>query len=171
MPPDASGQPAGWLGAIAVADLVERMVTRGMTLSVAESLTGGLVLAALTDVPGSSAAVLGGVIAYSDTVKVDLLRVDAADLVRHSAVSEPVARQMAEGCRARFGTTVALSTTGEAGPTSATGAPVGTHVVALATAAATRTKSFHVSGDRGAVRRAAVVNALGLLADVLATDA
>lgn len=163
--------PADGRAVALAADLLADMASRGMTLSVAESITGGLVLASLTDVPGSSAVVVGGVVAYSDAVKVDLLGLDVEDLARHSAVSELVARQMAEGCRARFGTTVALSTTGEAGPTSATGAPVGTHVVGVSTATSTRIMSCHAPGDRGAVRNAAVLNALGLLAAVLGTDA
>ena len=82
----------------------------------AESLTGGLVAAALTDAPGSSAAFRGGVVAYATELKADLLGVDAMMLRRHGAVYPPVAAAMAEGVRARLGATYGVATTGVAGP-------------------------------------------------------
>jgi nicotinamide-nucleotide amidase len=88
---------------------------RGQRLAVAESCTGGLVAAKLTDVPGSSAYFQGGVVAYADAAKRELLGVPAALLAEHGAVSEPVARAMAEGARARFAADLAIATTGISG--------------------------------------------------------
>ncbi len=94
--------------------------SRGMTIAIAESCTGGLVLNQLTDVPGSSDYVLGGVIAYSNLIKQHQLDVDVDKLDRFGAVSEPVAVQMAEGVRTRFGSDIGLSVTGIAGPSGGT---------------------------------------------------
>ena len=89
---------------------------QGLTLSVAESCTGGLVSHRITDVPGSSDYYRGGVVAYSDRAKATLLGVPGRVLQEHGAVSEPVALAMAEGARERFGADLAVSTTGIAGP-------------------------------------------------------
>src|SRR5207244_3901182 len=96
------------------------------TLAVAESCTGGMVGERITSVAGSSCYFVGGVLAYSDELKKGLLDVDAGLLEKHTSVSEEVAKAMAEGARRRTGATYAVSTTGEAGPVSATGAVVGT---------------------------------------------
>lgn len=104
----------------------ELLRDRGATIAVAESCTGGMLGERLTTVPGSSAYFLGGVLAYSDQVKTKLLGVDSALIEQHTSVSEEVAKAMAEGVRARTGATFAISTTGEAGPESSTGLPVGT---------------------------------------------
>ena len=114
----------------AVGDLLR---ARGATLAVAESCTGGLVLDRLTDVPGASDYVLGGVVAYNNYVKTAVLGVHERMLVEDGAVSERVARRMAEGVRVRFGATYALATTGVAGPGGGTDEkPVGTVWIGLA---------------------------------------
>ena len=111
---------------------------RGATLAAAESCTGGLIAKRLTDVPGASAAFLGGVVSYASAVKADVLRVPQALLSEHGAVSEPVARAMAEGVRALTGADYALSVTGVAGPDSdERGNPVGLVYIGLATPAGT----------------------------------
>lgn len=107
---------------------VGRMLAeRNLTVAVAESCTGGLVQSRLTDVPGSSRYVKGGVVAYANEVKMSLLGVSADDLAEHGAVSEPVARQMAVGVRQLLGTDIGLATTGIMGPGGGSVAkPVGT---------------------------------------------
>lgn len=147
--------------------LLAELDRRGETLSAAESLTGGLVLASLTEIPGSSSVVSGGVVAYSDSVKIDQLGVDAHLLRVHGAVSGQVARQMAEGCRSRLGTTIAVATTGEAGPLAATSAPVGTFFVAAAGPGATVVREGFHGGDRAHVRSAAVHAAIEVVAELV----
>jgi nicotinamide-nucleotide amidase len=122
---------------------------RGQRLAVAESCTGGLVAAKLTDVPGSSAYFQGGVVAYADAAKRELLGVPAALLAEHGAVSEPVARAMAEGARARFAADLAIATTGISGPEGGSEAkPVGLVHVALADASGTHADHFVFPLDR-----------------------
>ena len=100
---------------------IGRILTeRGETLAIAESLTGGLVASRITDVPGSSAYFIQGVVAYANEAKETLLGVQEATLIAHGAVSDPVAREMAEGVRTRAGASWGISTTGIAGPTGAT---------------------------------------------------
>jgi nicotinamide-nucleotide amidase len=115
------------------AEAGKRLRDGNLTVAVAESCTGGLLGAALTAVPGSSAYVVGGVIAYSDAVKRDLLGVDAALLAEHGAVSEAVARAMAEGARRRLGSDIGLGVTGVAGPDGGSAdKPVGLVYIAAA---------------------------------------
>ncbi|MEL0435534.1 CinA family protein [Phycobacter sp. K97] len=99
-----------------VAELIRLATQKGITIATAESCTGGMVAAALTDIPGSSAVLDRGFITYSNTAKMEMLGVRQATLARVGAVSEEVAREMAEGARARAGTTLAVSVTGIAGP-------------------------------------------------------
>jgi nicotinamide-nucleotide amidase len=115
--------------------VVVRLLTeRGETLVLAESCTGGHIANRITDVPGASAAFLCGLVTYSNEAKQDLLGVRAGTLAEHGAVSEPVAREMAEGARARFHADYALAVTGIAGPDGGTEEkPVGTVFIALAT--------------------------------------
>ncbi|MBI3978660.1 MAG: CinA family protein [Chloroflexi bacterium] len=149
-------------------ELVERiaaqLVERRLTVAVAESLTGGLLAAGLTELAGSSTFFLGGVVAYADRAKVDLLGVPAETIQRETAVSEPVAAAMASGARWRLQADLALATTGLAGPgDGGTGLPVGLTFIALATPAGTAVHRFQLPGDRGAVRAAAVQAALAIL--------
>ena len=113
-------------------ELRDLLTARGWTLATAESSTGGLVAHRITNVSGSSAYFLGGVVAYADQAKEALLGVAHGTLLAYGAVSDQVAREMARGVRQRFGALLGLSTTGIAGPTGATpGKPVGLAYVAL----------------------------------------
>jgi nicotinamide-nucleotide amidase len=137
---------------------------RGATVAVAESCTGGMVGERLTSVPGSSEYFLGGILAYSDRVKSALLGVDAEVIAKHTAVSEEVAMAMAEGIRARTASTFAIATTGEAGPESATGAPVGTVFVGFsAEGCPAEARRYQMPGGRDRVRGFATQAALEYL--------
>lgn len=138
--------------------LLERLGELGWTVAVAESLTGGLVVSSLIDVPGASRAVRGGVVAYATDVKRSLLGVDPALLEAHGAVHPRVARQMARGVRdvlARDGVAadVGIATTGVAGPDEQDGQPVGTVHVAVSTPLGTRVDSLVIAGDRDRIRQ------------------
>ena len=146
----------------------EALRARGMTIATAESSTGGLIIARLTDRSGSSAYVIGGVVAYADAVKQAALGVREQTLLDHGAVSEPVAREMADGARRAFGTDVALSVTGIAGPTGATATkPVGLTYIGLSTPGGTWVRRFVWQGDRARNRRESVDAALRLLLEYL----
>ncbi len=137
-------------------------------LAVAESCTGGMVAAALTDLPGSSEIFAGGFVTYSNAMKTEALAVPADLIAAHGAVSEPVARAMAEGARERAGATIAVSITGIAGPGGSEFKPEGRVCFGLATQAGctTETVEFGALG-RARVRRAARDHALQLLLDAL----
>lgn len=143
--------------------VVARLRRDGDTLAVAESLTGGLLAAAVVDVPGASAVLRGGVVAYATDLKHTLLGVDDDLLRRHGAVHPEVVAQMAAGVRARLGATWGLATTGVAGPDPQDGRPPGTVHLGLAGPGSVRVVSLTVAGDRGQVRRDTVDAALGLL--------
>lgn len=147
--------------------LVSRLRERGLSVGAAESLTGGLVCAALTDVPGASAVVRGGVVSYAVDVKERALGVPAELLARHGAVSRECAEAMAAGARRVLGADWAVSTTGVAGPEPSEGKQVGTVHVAVAGEhrSAHRTLSLH--GSRSQIREATVTAALQLLHDTL----
>lgn len=139
-----------------------------LTIATAESSTGGLIAKRLTDVPGSSAYMIGGVVAYADQVKEQVLGVRHQTFVEHGAVSEPVASQMARGVRLLFATDLALSVTGIAGPGGATETkPVGLHYVGLSTPDGTWVRRFVWEGTRDSRRQAAVEAAFCLLLDYL----
>ena len=140
----------------------------GLTLATAESCTGGLVSARLTSVPGSSDVFVGGVVAYSNKVKVRELGVPQETLEAHGAVSEETARAMAEGARERLGADVAVSVTGVAGPGGGTEEkPVGLVHVHAVGPDGERSVSFSVPSDRESIRRRAAVAALHLVRRVL----
>jgi nicotinamide-nucleotide amidase len=127
----------------------ELLIERKRTLALAESCTGGLIASRLTDVPGSSAYLLEAIVAYGNDAKRRDLGVSPADLEAHGAVSEPVARQMAEGVRARAGADLGLATTGIAGPTGGTPEkPVGTLWVACADASGTQARRYELLRER-----------------------
>ena len=147
-------------------ELGEAFQEAGVTLSLAESCTAGLVAALVTDQTGSSAYFLGGVVTYSDQAKRDLLGVDADLLDRHGAVSAPVAEAMANGARSRFGSSIAAAITGIAGP-EADGSekPVGLTYIAISGGSGVAAHEYRFSGDRWANRRQAADEALRLLTD------
>jgi len=148
------------------ADVVTALRAAGLTVATAESLTGGLVCSTLVDVPGASAVVRGGVVAYATELKATVLGVDAGQLARTGPVDGAVAEQMALGVRRLLGADVGVSTTGVAGPDAADGFPAGTVFVGLAAdgvPGGARHVRLHLSGDRPAVRRASVDAALAAL--------
>jgi len=130
--------------------VVGRLLTeRGLSVATAESCTGGLIAERITDVPGSSAYFLGGIVAYSNAAKASLLGVPEAMLESEGAVSEPVIRAMAEGVRARFGSDFGVATSGISGPDGGTAEkPVGLVWIALSTAEGTHSDSFVFPVDR-----------------------
>lgn len=138
-------------------------------LATAESCTGGLVGHRLTNVPGASDCYAGGVITYSNESKQSVLGVSAADLAAHGAVSEPVARQMAEGVRRVFGAAYGIGITGIAGPGGGSAAkPVGLVYVAAAGPGETRVVRCQFNGGRDEVKAQSADAALGLLLELLA---
>jgi PncC family amidohydrolase len=142
---------------------------RSLTLSLAESCTGGLVAAAITAVPGSSGYFLGAVVSYADEAKRDVLGVDPAVLAAHGAVSAQVARVMATGARERFGADVSASVTGIAGPDGGSEAkPVGLTYVGVADTTGVDVRRFIWTGDRAANRRDSAQAALELLLERVA---
>ena len=159
----AAGSRIGELARTAI----ELLIARDETVATAESLTGGLVAAALTSVPGSSAAVRGGVVAYATELKAALLGVPAELLERYGAVHGAVAEAMAEGTRDRLGASIGVATTGVAGPDPAEGKPVGTVFVAVAGPGGLATRQLALSGDREEIRAATVESVLGLLIGAL----
>lgn len=155
------------MGPTLAADLVTRLTAAGQTVAVAESLTGGLVCAALTEAAGASVVVRGGVVAYASDLKAQVLGVDEALLTQMGAVDAGVAEQMAAGVRALTGATYGLATTGVAGPDPADGKPVGTVYVALVGPGASRVEGLALSGDRAGIRVQCVRAVLMLLAEEL----
>ena len=133
--------------------LVQRLKDLEKTVATAESCTGGLLGKLITDVPGSSAVYPGGVISYSSRIKHEILGVDQDDLDTLGPVSEPVARQMAEGVRRVIGADIGVGVTGIAGPNSDdTGRPVGLVYVSASDGKTTLVRECHFDGDRAAVR-------------------
>jgi nicotinamide-nucleotide amidase len=148
--------------------VLDQCRTRGLTLGVAESCTGGLLGARLTAIPGSSAVVRGGVIAYDDAVKRDLLGVPEAVLHEHGAVSEPVVRGMATGARAALQVDVALAITGIAGPGGGSAEkPVGTVWIAVDLQGAVESRLLRLWGDRAEIRHRSAQSAMELLRRML----
>ena len=127
-----------------------------MTVAVAESLTGGLVVAELVSVPGASAVVRGGIVAYATDLKHELLGVDAALLAAGGAIQAAVAEQMASGVRFRLNADVGLATTGVAGPDPQDGHLPGLGWIAVATGGQVRSVRLELGGDRAAIRRETV---------------
>lgn len=166
---DTGGVSAGGASATGV---VAELTRRGLTIGVAESLTGGLLVAELISVPGASAVVRGGIVAYNTALKRTLLGVDAALLSAHGAVHPDVAAQMADGIRLATAVDgesadIGISTTGVAGPESQDGHPVGTVFVGVATDGGTSVVALHLEGDRETIRRAVVSESLVALQQVL----
>ncbi len=148
----------------AARSVVEKAGASGLALATAESLTGGLICAMLTSVPGSSASVRGGIVSYASEVKEEVLGVSGDVLSRQGAVDELVALQMARGALRELAADVAVSVTGIAGPGGAEpGKPVGTVWVGCATAKGPEAVCHHFEGGREAVRLQTVAAALAAL--------
>jgi len=151
-------------GADLAAVVLDLCRERGLSIAVAESCTGGLLGARLTAIPGSSDVVLGGVIAYANEVKHELLGVSRDDLQEHGAVSDPVVRAMATGVRAATGARVGMAITGVAGPGGGTEEkPVGTVWIATDVDGAVESRRTRLIGDRAEVRQRAAQAVLEML--------
>jgi nicotinamide-nucleotide amidase len=147
--------------------VIDALRARGETVAAAESLTGGGFCAALTAVPGASDVVRGGLVVYTDDVKVDVGGVPRELLERKGAVDPNVAVRLAEGAREKCGADWGIGLTGVAGPGPSNGVPAGTVYVGLAGPAGTKCWSLQLSGDRARVRQATVEHALRLLREHL----
>jgi nicotinamide-nucleotide amidase len=149
--------------------VIEALARTGATVATAESLTGGLVAAALTAVPGASVVVRGGVVVYATDLKHELAGVPEEMLLRDGPVAASTAAAMAVGVQRKCAATYGVATTGVAGPDPQDGHPPGTLYVAVAGPAGTRVESVtELCGDRAAIRDAAVQRALDLLAVAVA---
>lgn len=152
--------------------IIDTMAARGQTLAVAESLTGGMLVSRLIDVPGASTVVVGGVVAYATAVKRSLLDVPASLLDEHGPVHPDVAIAMARGVRVRLAVDgvaadLGVATTGVAGPDSQGPSPVGLVYVAVADARGASVRELRLEGDRPAIREGAVMAALSGILDRL----
>lgn len=148
--------------------VLEALKYRGLTLATAESCTGGLIGKLLTDVPGSSAVYLGGVISYTNGVKMGLLGVRPETLEAHTAVSGQTAGEMARGACSAVGAAVGLSVTGLAGPDGdGTGRPVGLVYIGCCVDGETQVRELHLKGDRKKIRIQAAHAALELILEQL----
>ena len=149
--------------------LIEQLIASGKTLATAESCTGGLIGKLLTDVSGSSAAYLGGIISYSNEVKHHVLGVPQELLDTYGAVSAQVAKAMAEGAKRVIGADLAVSVTGIAGPKSDnTNKPVGLVYIAVTDGVTTDVQEYHFSGDRQQIRNATAQTALSKVSSFMA---
>ena len=148
-------------------EIVKLLKKKRTTLAVAESITGGGIGAAITDISGSSEVFLGGVIAYSDDVKMEELKIPKALIKKHTAVSEEVAIAMAVSIREKFGSKYAIATTGVAGPGKAYGQKAGTVWVAIASVNNNYAISLSLAGDRTQVRKATIDSAFAMFSRIL----
>lgn len=147
--------------------VVNQLKKSGKTLAVAESLTGGGLGAAITEVAGSSEVFLGGITTYSDLSKSKLLEVSKRMITKHTAVSEEVAKEMAANARNLFKSDYAISTTGVAGPGKAYGKTAGTVWMAIASKKEVIAIELSISGDRATVRNATIESALATFSRIL----
>ena len=153
-------------------DVIATLTQRGHTLAVAESLTGGLLTAELTSIPGASRVVLGGIVAYATDLKSSLLDVDQTLLATEGPVHPEVARQLAWGVRHRLAVSgrpadIGIATTGVAGPTEQGGRSVGTVFLGVSSGESSRFVELALSGDREAIREETVRRAVFELAGEL----
>ncbi|MEU7046514.1 nicotinamide-nucleotide amidohydrolase family protein [Streptomyces varsoviensis] len=160
------------MGTWAAAEALRTLAERDETVAAAESLTGGLVAAELTAVPGASRAFMGSVTAYATEVKAAVLGVDAGLLSARGAVDGEVARQMADGVRGALGADWGVATTGVAGPEPQDGQPVGTVFVAVVgPGGAGAVQELALNGDRAGIRAESVRMALEVLLSELIENA
>jgi nicotinamide-nucleotide amidase len=152
---------------IGAAEIVDRLTRAGLTIAVAESLTGGLLVAELIAVPGASAVVRGGVVAYATELKAALLGVDPALLAASGPIHAEVARQMASGVRERLGADIGISTTGVAGPDPQDGHPPGEVWLGFAIGREVTAVGLALGGDRATIRGDTVSGSLSRLRALL----
>ncbi|MDP2920579.1 MAG: CinA family protein [Dehalococcoidia bacterium] len=153
------------------AEIIEILCSRGLTLGTVESATGGLMAHLLTNVPGSSAALLGSVVSYSNGIKINVVGVQPATLQRYGAVSPQVARQMASGGRRVLGVDICVADTGIAGPGGGKpGKPVGLFYIGLSHAGGTYSRKHLFHGNREENKLAAALAALGWVREWLGKD-
>jgi nicotinamide-nucleotide amidase len=147
-------------------NVIASLGARGETLSVAESITAGGLGSAITSMPGASQVFLGGVIAYSNDVKINILGINGALIEKYSVVSEEVAIAMADAVRAKFGTTWGIATTGIAGPGDYLGMPEGRVWVAIS-GPVNQTIQLQLDSGREGIRTGAISSAIGTFARIL----
>jgi nicotinamide-nucleotide amidase len=143
--------------------IIRGLQAQGLTVATCESLTGGMICAALVDVPGASRVVRGGLITYQTDTKTLLAGVDAGLIEAYGVVSAEVARAMAAGARDALHADIAVSATGMASPGEIGDPPAGTVFVGLASAAGVQAVELHLTGDRQAVRQQTVDAAIKLI--------
>ena len=144
-----------------VQQLAQALTERGWMMATAESCTGGMIAAACTDLPGSSRWFDRGFVTYSNAAKTEMLGVPAELIEKHGAVSEEVARAMAEGAAQRAGVQVAVAVTGIAGPDGGTkDKPVGTVWLAFFSNGLTASHCLHLGGSRTSIRQCTSIQAL-----------
>ncbi len=148
--------------------IVESLKSKGESLSVAESITGGALTSEIVSVPGASHILRGSIVAYSVEIKVHALSVSQDIIDKVGVVSEEVALAMADGVKARMNSTWSIASTGVAGPGPHHGIPAGTVWLAIAGPDTRETVKLALEGDRERVRRGAVESALGVFARILA---
>lgn len=149
------------------ADVVAQLKEQGHTVATAESLTGGMLAAAFTSVPGASACFVGSVVSYATRVKESVLGVPHEVVETHGVVSRACAEAMAAGVRTLLDTTHAIATTGVAGPDLQEGKPVGTVWVAVAAPDGVRSALLSLEGGRNEIREATCREAISLLGGIL----
>ena len=133
-------------------EIIQKLGQRRLTISVAESLTGGLVAASLTQIPGASAVFKGGIIAYGDEIKQQVLKVDPALITKFTGISEPVAQSMATNIREIMNTDIGIATTGVAGPDKSDGFAPGIVFVAISIGDHKICQKLELVGDRTQIR-------------------
>lgn len=133
-------------------ELIQKLAQQHLTISVAESLTGGLVAASLTQIPGASAVFKGGIIAYRDEIKQKVLKVDSALITKFTSISEPVAQNMATNIREIMNTDIGIATTGVAGPDKSDGFAPGIVFVAISIGDHKICQKLELVGDRTQIR-------------------
>jgi len=148
-------------------DIVRQLTELNLTIATAESLTAGMLSSAVADVPGASAVLQGGVVAYNNNIKHKMLGVSADTLAVRGAVDSETAKEMAQGARSRFSADLGVATTGVAGPEPSEGKAVGIVFIALAAPDDSTMKFHRFAGGRSEIRRATVAASMKLMAEWL----
>ena len=155
---------------LAAARLKKELAKQKLTFSTCESMTCGLIAAAMGEIPGVSAVYAGGAVTYMTEMKSVLADVSPEHLLKNGAVDPETARQMCEGIRAKTGTDCAVSVTGNAGPEAMEGKETGLVYIGLTTGKRTTVHEYHFSGDRAAIRTKTAEQALTDMLELLKRD-